>query len=234
MDRLLLKSLAAMAALIVGSSVPASAQTFEYTPYRGFNNTGGQPTDPPPDSYTPNHQASPPGAGGAAAPPYQAGESDAYQGSSASAPPPPPPAATGNANSASPRGYYSPSEDVFSPTRNGGAVPPPPPTQPPRGVGGPPIQDVGAMPRVEVQASAPDDGVPLSVRQDDARRAAIQGWRSKVADRYGPEFSEWRSAAGKNVDCRRDRRNGVICTASAQPVRGFDRNDPWAAQDRRD
>lgn len=234
MDRLLLKSLAAVAALIVGSSVPASAQTFEYTPYRGFNNTGGQPTDPPPDSYTPNHQGSPPGAGVAAAPPYQAGESDAYQGSSASAPPPPPTAGTGNANSASPRGYYSPSEDVFSPTRNSSVPPPAPPTQPPRGVGGPPIQDVGAMPRVEVQASAPDDGVPLSVRQDDARRAAIQGWRSKVADRYGPEFSEWRSAAGKNVDCRRDRRNGVICTASAQPVRGFDRNDPWAAQDRRD
>lgn len=233
MDRLLLKSLAAMAALIVGSSVPASAQTFEYTPYRGFNNTGGQPTDPPPDSYTPNHQASPPGAGGAAAPPYQAGESDAYQGSSASAPPPPPTAATGD-GSPSPRGHYSPSEDVFSPTRNGGAVPPPPLAQPPRGVGGPPIQDVGAMPRIEVQASAPDDGVPLSVRQDDARRAAIQGWRSKVADRYGPEFSEWRSAAGKNVDCRRDRRNGVICTASAQPVRGFDRNNPWAAQDHRD
>ncbi|MBS0250363.1 MAG: hypothetical protein JSR78_04795 [Proteobacteria bacterium] len=228
MDRLPLKLIAAVAALIAGSSLPAAAQTFEYSPYKGFNNTGGQPTDPPPDSYTPTHQGPAPGVGGAAAPPYQAGESnsDAYQSSGAT----PPPAANGSYSS--PRGHYSPSEDVFSPSRNGGASPPPP-TQPPRGVGGPPIQDVGAMPRIEVQASAPDDGVPLSVRQDDARRAAIQGWRSKVADRYGPEFSEWRSAAGKSVDCHRDRRNGVVCIASAQPVRGFDRDNPWAAQNRR-
>lgn len=225
MARLPLKSIAAVAALLVGFALPASAQTFEYTPYRGVNNTGGQPTDPPPDSYTPNHQSSPPGVGGAAAPPYQAGESDAYQ-SSGNAPAP-----TGDAHS-SPRGHYSPSQDVFSPAQNGGGSPSPS-VQPPRGVGGPPIQDVGTMPRIEVQASAPDDGVPLSVRQDDARRAAIQGWRSKVADRYGPEFSEWRSAVGKNVDCHKDRRNGVICIASAQPVRGFDRSNPWAAQNRR-
>jgi hypothetical protein len=101
---------------------------------------------------------------------------------------------------------------------------PPPPSQPPRGVGGPPVRDFDGQPqRIEVQAAAPDDGIPLPVREHDARRAAIQGWRSKVADRYGPEFSQWRTAIGKHVDCHRDHRNGVICTASGQPVRGFDR-----------
>lgn len=226
MARLPLKSIVAAAALFVCSVAPSVAQTFEYTPYKGYNNTGGQPTEPPPDSYTPLHQS----AGFGSGPPYdsdsarsgdqgaprQSGSSDAYNGGSAPAPAP------GNAYAPA-AGTYSPSEDVFSPARAGRGTPPAP-SQPPRGVGGPPIRDFdGQLQRIEVQAAAPDDGIPLAVRERDARRAAIQGWRSKVADRYGPEFSQWRSAVGKHLDCHRDRQNGVICTATGQPARGFNR-----------
>jgi hypothetical protein len=34
-------------------------------------------------------------------------------------------------------------------------------------------------------------------------------------------------AAGKHVDCMPDRRDGLVCVASAQPVRGFDRYGQW-------
>jgi hypothetical protein len=212
------KLILAVAILLVGSAAPSVGQQFEYTPYRGFNNTG-QPTDPPPDSYTPMHPNGPgPGAasGDAAAPAYGNGDSDAYNGGNAAA----------GGGYSTPRGTYSPSEDVFSPARSGRATPPPP--VPPRGVGGPPPDDLGSdLPRIEVQAAAPDDGLPYSVREHDAHRAAIQGWRSKVADRYGPDYSQWRIAIEKHVDCHPDRRDGVICTASGRPVRGFDRDSSW-------
>lgn len=233
MDRLPLKSIAAVAAaLLAGVAASASAHAYEYTPYKGFNNTG-QPTEPPPDSYTPTHQGGAvPGAsyGTAAAgqasqgDARQGGGSDAYTGQRAAA-------AQGGYSSSEdvysppPRGAYSPSQDVYSPAHVGANTPPP---------GEGPSSDNGSrLPRIEVQAAAPDDGVPFSVRQDDARRAAIQGWSSKVADRYGPEFSQWRYAIGKNVDCHADRRNGAICSASAQPVRGAAPDNPWAAQDHR-
>jgi len=90
----------------------------------------------------------------------------------------------------------------------------------------------GDLPRIEVQAAAPSDGVPYAVLEHDARRAAIQGWRTKVADRYGPEFSQWRIAMDKHVDCHPDRRDGIVCVASAQPVRGSDRGGPARGDDR--
>lgn len=99
---------------------------------------------------------------------------------------------------------------------------------PPREAAGPPPRDFdGGLPLVEVRASAPDASVPYEVREHDARQAAIEGWRSKVAARFGPEFSHWRTAAEKRVDCHPDRRDGLVCIASAQPVRGFDRYGQW-------
>jgi hypothetical protein len=246
------------AALLAGAATPSAAQQFEYTPYKGSNNTG-QPSDLPPDSYTPNHQG--PGAAadptygnvGAAAsgPAYQnqggtransgSGDDDNNDDRAASS--------SDNAYSPSARGgyspggtysppsrsggSYSPSEDVYSPSRGAPVAPPDRPSAPPRGVGGPLPRDLGGdLPRIEVQAAAPDDGVPYPVREHDARRAAIQGWRSKVGDRYGPEFSQWRTAMGKHVDCHPDRRDGIVCIASGQPVRGYDRRGPMHGDDR--
>jgi hypothetical protein len=225
MDRLSLKLVLAIAVLFEVAATPSNAQQFEYTPYRGANNTG-QPTDPPPDNYTPSHQGAPSAgaaSGGAAAPAYQggarqnAGPADDRSGD-AYAPP-------GGGAYAPPGGSYSPSEDVYSPARPGREALPPPASVPPRGVGGPPPSDfAGNPPRVEAQAAAPGGGIPYSVLEHDARRAAIQGWSSKVADHYGPQFSQWRAAANKRVDCRPDRRDGIVCTASAQPLRGYDRD----------
>ncbi|MFT3730961.1 MAG: hypothetical protein QM780_05960 [Hyphomicrobium sp.] len=223
MNRLSFSTIFAAMALLAAAAGPSQAQQFEYTPYRGFNNTGQQPTDPPPDNYTPMHQGA--AAGAPASPGAAAGSqddgSDAYRGGNARATTssggsyaPPPSAYTPRA------GSYSPSEDVYSPARTGGGEPPSA-SPPPRGVGGPPAGDFDArLPRIEVQAAAPDDGLPFEVRQHDAREAAIEGWSSKVADRFGPEFSQWRLAADKHVDCHNDRSDGVICTASGQPVRG--------------
>jgi hypothetical protein len=252
MDRLALKLTFAAAALLVGTATPSAGQQFEYTPYKGSNNTG-QPPDLPPDNYTPMHQggAAPGPVYGNGAPPsapaYQDqggardnSRSDAYDDDDRGG------ATSGNADSpprgayspsrdtySPPGGAYSPSEDVYSPSRGAPAAPPPPPSAPPRGVGGPRAGDLGGdLPRIEVQASAPDDGVPYPVRERDARRAAIEGWRAKVSDRYGPEFSQWRIAGDKHLDCHPDRRDGITCIASAQPVRGFDRDGPPPRDDR--
>ncbi len=244
MDRLPLKlTIAAAAFIVIAGPHPAGAnpsssngsvvaQNFEYTPYNGHNNTGQPDQGPPPDNYT-----APPAAGGAVAPnppgysDRQAG--DVYRRGGRHEPDPDADDNDDRAGSSPPSAYsppqggYSPSEDVYSPARGASDAPPPapPPAYPPRGVGGPPEREIEDGPgRVEVQVAAPDDGLPPSVVEHDARRAAIEGWRSKVADRYGPEFSQWRLAAGKHVDCHPDRRDGLVCTASAQPVRGFDRN----------
>lgn len=85
----------------------------------------------------------------------------------------------------------------------------------------------GGLSRVEVRASAPDSSVPYEIREHDARHAAIIAWRRKVADRFGPEFAHWRTAAAKRVDCMPDRREGLVCIASALPVRGLARYGRW-------
>ncbi len=239
MDRLSLKLALVLAVLFEVAATPSNAQQFEYTPYRGANNTG-QPADPPPDNYTPTHPGGPTSGaalGNATAPAYQGG---ARQNTNSGGPRGTGDDGSGDAYSPSGGGYsapggsYSPSEDVYSPSRGGGETRPPPSSMPPRGVGGPPPADFDgrSLPRIEAQAAAPGGGIPYSVLEHDARRAAIQGWSSKVAGRYGPEFSRWRVAAGKRVECRPDRRDGIVCTASAQPVRGFDRDGPGPGDSR--
>jgi hypothetical protein len=92
----------------------------------------------------------------------------------------------------------------------------------PREAEGPPPQS-DKLPLVEATASAPDRSIPYDVRMHDAHRAAIEAWRSKVAERFGPEFSHWRMAANKRVDCRPERYDEVSCTASGVPVHGYGR-----------
>ena len=96
-----------------------------------------------------------------------------------------------------------------------------------------PSPRVGDRPLVTATASAPDPRIPYDVRAHDARRAAIEAWRSKAAERFGPGFSQWRMAAHRHVDCRPERRDDVVCTVSGEPVQGYgrfgrrDRYDPY-------
>jgi hypothetical protein len=83
--------------------------------------------------------------------------------------------------------------------------------------------------RIEATASAPDRSVPYSVREQDARRAAIDAWRAKAAERFGPEFSHWRMAERRHIDCVRERGDDAVCTVTGVPTRGdarFDRVNP--------
>jgi hypothetical protein len=98
--------------------------------------------------------------------------------------------------------------------RADGPAPPPPTGErvPPRGF--------AEIRRVEATANAPDRSVPYNVREQDARRAAIEAWRNKAAERFGPEFSHWRMAERRHVDCVRDRGDDAVCTVSGVPVRG--------------
>ena len=97
--------------------------------------------------------------------------------------------------------------------RADGPAPPPPSGQaPPPGV--------GEARRIEATASAPDRSVPYNVREQDARRAAIEAWHNKAAERFGPEFSHWRMAERRHVDCVRDRGDDAVCTVSGVQVRG--------------
>ncbi|AGK57901.1 hypothetical protein HYPDE_31133 [Hyphomicrobium denitrificans 1NES1] len=86
--------------------------------------------------------------------------------------------------------------------------------------------------RIKATASAPDRSVPYSVREQDARRAAIEAWRSKAAERFGPEFSRWRTAERKQIDCVRDRGDDAVCTVSGVPARGEARFDRPYSDDR--
>jgi hypothetical protein len=99
-------------------------------------------------------------------------------------------------------------------------------------VGPPPGGYAVGLPRIEVRATAPDKSIPYEVREHDARRAAIQAWRGKVANQFGPQFAHWRLAIGKRVDCHPDSREGLVCIAGAQPARGFDRYGQGRHDDR--
>ena len=70
------------------------------------------------------------------------------------------------------------------------------------------------------------------MREQDARRAAIEAWRSKAAERFGLEFSRWRMAERKHIDCVRDRGDDAVCTVSGVPVRGDARFDRTYRDDR--
>lgn len=190
------------------SSTTSAVQRFEYGPYGSQNNSGGGGQAIPQDNAI--GPADNDDGGGAEGPPAEdRSEGPAYRDDG--------------------RGNAQPDADDNDDgmdTRPSDADGPPPRNgqEPPRDAAGPPpgAFDSG-LPRVEVRASAPDSRVPYEIREHDARRAAIEAWRSKVADRFGPEFAHWRSAADKHVDCMPDRREGLVCIASGLPVRGFDR-----------
>lgn len=210
MDRLSLM-LAVIVAGLFAASVPSFSEPYgasgsgsDYGPYKGEDKT-------PKDEHFQYR-------GSDAALPAPGNGSEGARPSYSAAPAPAP--RSGSQQGWNPDAGYAVSRpggsmgDAYSPSRDG---------QAPSARGGPGGEGRGPdapMPRVEVQAAAPDDGIPSSVREDDARRAAIDGWQGKVADQYGSEFSDWRSAIGKHVDCHTDRRDGIICTASGQPVRG--------------
>ncbi|HVZ05188.1 hypothetical protein [Hyphomicrobium sp.] len=98
--------------------------------------------------------------------------------------------------------------EEFSPPREAAIQPPP---------------RFGDRPLVSATASAPDRSIPYDLRAHDARRAAIEAWRDKAAERFGPEFSRWRMAAHRHIDCRPERHGDVVCTVSGEPVRGYGR-----------
>lgn len=104
--------------------------------------------------------------------------------------------------------------------------PPPPPDR------GPPQRGFAETRRVDATASAPDHSVPYSVREQDARRAAIDAWRSKAAERFGPEFSHWRMAERRRIDCVRERGDDAVCTVSGIPVSGHGRYEGFDQDDR--
>lgn len=91
----------------------------------------------------------------------------------------------------------------------------------------------GETRRIKATASAPDRSVPYDLREQDARRAAIGAWRRKASERFGPEFSRWRMAQGRHVDCVRERSDDAVCTVSGVPVLSPDR-DGTPDQDDRD
>jgi len=102
------------------------------------------------------------------------------------------------------------------------------PLPPPAGEAPPPA-GYAASRLLEATASAPDRSVPYNVREQDARRAAIEAWRSKATARFGPEFSHWRFADRRQVDCRRNSSDDAICTVRGVPTRDdaqFNRRDP--------
>ena len=101
----------------------------------------------------------------------------------------------------------------------GDAYVPPDRPLPPAGESAPPPGSAASRP-IEATANAPDRSVPYDVREQDARRAAIEAWRSKAAASFGPEFSQWRLADQRHVDCVRDRRDDAVCTVRGVPMRG--------------
>jgi hypothetical protein len=189
-----------------GSSKSSTGQRFEYGPYGSQNNSGsGVQADPQNNAIDP------------------AGNDD---GDAAEGPPTEdwsePPEYRGD-NRDNGRGNAQPGADDNDDGADG----------PPLDAAGPPPggHDRG-LPRIEVRASAPDSNVPYEIREHDARSAAIDAWRRKVADRFGPAFAHWRTAADKHVDCMPDRREGLVCIASGLPVRGFDGYGRWRREGR--
>lgn len=76
--------------------------------------------------------------------------------------------------------------------------------------------------RVEARSSYRSDYVPFDEREARARFSAIDAWKAKVSNIYGPRFAHWRNAVGKQVDCN-SYRGAFTCTVSARPVPGWSR-----------
>jgi hypothetical protein len=206
---------------------------FEYGPYGSAGN---------PSTSGNSDQAAPYTYRGPDAAPTQNSEDGTHSG-----PPPeygdaaPPAGNEGSAYGGDARGEADPDADDNGDDRAEG---PPPQDEGPavrdgrepypgQAAGPPPGGYAVGLPRIEVRASAPDRSIPYEVREHDARRAAIQAWRGKVGDQFGPQFAHWRAAIGKRVDCHPDSREGLVCIAGAQPVRGFNRYGQRRDDDRR-
>lgn len=80
--------------------------------------------------------------------------------------------------------------------------------------------------RIEARASYASDYLPYHVTEWRARRSAIDAWKAKVENIFGPRFAHWRIASDKRVDCDR-LRGSVACTVSARPERGEGRWGYW-------
>lgn len=193
---------AAVLALFAGAGASAAASAdsaadskYSYRPYSQQNQAGG------------NAESSPANATGA--PPEQSySYGRATEGDRTGAP------AYNQSARSNPAPYRQPADERDGPDDNADGPPRP-------ATGNPPPQGGFAATRlVEATASAPDRSVPYAVREQDARRAAIEAWRSKAADRFGPEFSQWRMASHRHVDCVRERGDDATCTASGIPIRG--------------
>jgi|CXWK01.1.fsa_nt_gi hypothetical protein len=78
------------------------------------------------------------------------------------------------------------------------------------------------IPRIEARSSYVSDYGPREEREFRARRSAIEAWKFKVSNIYGPRFAHWRNAIGKSVECD-GYRGKLSCTASARPVPGWSR-----------
>lgn len=75
------------------------------------------------------------------------------------------------------------------------------------------------LPRVTADGDA-DGRLPYHFKEWQARREAVEEWRSKVAARFGHEYSRWFAARDKNVNCDAVGRGEVRCVVSAVPARG--------------
>ena len=76
--------------------------------------------------------------------------------------------------------------------------------------------------RIEARASYAGDYAPYYVKEWRAKRSAIEAWKTKVANRFGQQFSNWRAATDKQVNC--DGGAGTIyCTVSARLAQGWSR-----------
>lgn len=205
-------SMSTFALLLLAGIMPSWAQaadsTYTYRPY-GQQNQAGSDTENSPAKNSGRATSSErsgavPGEGGeqAAVPTYR-----------------------GDARRSPPPGQIDPPEqdDQGDAYTRADRHPPPPAGEPARPAGSP------ANGLLEATASAPDRSVPYGVREQDARRAAIEAWRDKAAKRFGPEFSHWRLAERRHVDCVRDRGDDAVCTVSGVPTRsgsGFDSTSP--------
>lgn len=194
----LLTGVAPTVAMAADSAADAK---YSYRPYGQGNQAGSDAENSPANSsgrvpaepkYAPANVARPQ----AAAP---TGRDDAWR------PPPPGQADESDRDDRSNRGdAYVPPDRPMSPPAGGSASPP----------------GATASRLIEATANAPDRSVPFDVREQDARRAAIEAWRSKAAASFGPEFSQWRLADQRHVDCVRDRRDDAVCTVRGVPTRG--------------
>jgi hypothetical protein len=201
--------LAGIAPLAATAADSAADSKYTYRPYGQQNQAGSDAANSPANNAEPA-AAEPNDAGPGPGDTEDRGYDGAYRDDARRAPGPN-------------QGPESEQDDIDE--RAEGPVPPPAAGQvPPRGF--------AETRQIEATASAPDRSVPYSVREQDARRAAIEAWRSKAAERFGPEFSHWRMAERRHVDCVRDRGDDAVCTVSGVPVRGDARSDRPYRDDR--